>query len=57
MKNAVTTTKRFVARHKTTIAVVATVVVMAKLNRLAQSEQLGFIKEKGLLDEYFHLKD
>lgn len=57
MKNAVTTTKRFVARHKVLIAVSVTVLVTYKIHTLAMKEQLGFIKEKGLLDEYFHLKD
>ena len=52
IRTAVKETKQFVIKHKTKIYVVATIVVMAKLNRLAQDEQISFIKEKGLWDEY-----
>ena len=54
IKNAATATKNQIIKHRAKIATVATIVVMAKLNRMAQSEQLDFIESEGLTDKYYN---
>lgn len=54
MKKIVVSTKRFVAKHKVAIAVTATIIVMAKLNKLALSEHESFMQEHGILDLYYN---
>lgn len=52
IKQTANTVKNTVVKHRAKIAAIATVVVMVKLNQMAQREQLAFITEKGLLEEY-----
>lgn len=52
IKQTANTVKNTVIKHRAKIAAVATVVVMVKLNQVAQAEQMDFIKSKGLLEEY-----
>lgn len=52
IKQTANLVKNTVVKHRAKIAAVATVVVMVKLNQVAQREQLAFITEKGLLEEY-----
>ena len=52
IKQTANTVKNTVVKHRAKIAAVATVVVMVKLNQVAQRDQLAFITEKGLLEEY-----
>lgn len=52
IKQTANTVKNTVVKHRAKIAAVTTFVVMVKLNQVAQAEQLNFITEKGLLEEY-----
>lgn len=52
IKQTANTVKNTVIKHRAKIAAVTTFVVMVKLNQVAQREQLAFITEKGLLEEY-----
>ncbi len=52
IKQTANTVKNTVIKHRAKIAAVTTFVVMVKLNQVAQRDQLAFITEKGLLEEY-----
>lgn len=52
IKQTANNAKNIIVKHRAKIAAVATVVVMVKLNQMAQAEQLDFITSKGLLEEY-----
>lgn len=52
IKNVARFSKKFVADHKVAIAVVSTALVCGKLNRMAQRDQVDFIKSHDLWDEF-----
>lgn len=58
MKNTLATAKKFVKKHKTTIlvtsAVVATAIVVRKLDNGVIDSLTDFIDDKGLTDEYIN---
>jgi hypothetical protein len=45
--------KKFVVRHKTAVAVVATASVCVALNRVALQQHNDFLKEHDLYDEFY----
>lgn len=51
---AKTSVKKFVAEHKTAIAVTTTATVCLVLNRVALAQHDDFLKEHGLYDEYYN---
>ena len=61
IKNAATSAKIFVAKHKTaltvTVAVAATAVATRKLDGTALKQHNEFLREKGLFDEFYELSE
>ena len=57
IENAVASTKDFVSRHKTKLAVIATATICLALNRAALSQHNDFLKEHDLYDEFYLATD
>lgn len=53
VKKTVVSTKNFVVRHKTAVAVAVTATVCLALNRSALNQHDEFLKEHGLFEEYY----
>lgn len=49
--------KNFVAKHKVAITVIATSTVWYGINRVALKQHDEFLRERGLLDEYYTPED
>lgn len=54
LKKVTASSKKFVAKHRVAIAVAATTVVLAKVNRMALKQHDDFLREHGLYDEYYN---
>jgi hypothetical protein len=54
VKKTVVSTKNFVARHKTAVAVTVTVLVLQAANRKAWNLADEFLKEHDLYNEFYH---
>lgn len=50
----VASTKKFVARHKTAIAVTATAAICLTLNRVALKQHDDFLKEHDLYETFYN---
>lgn len=57
IKTAATRTKKFVSKHRVSIAVVSTATACLALNRYALKEHDAFLKEKGLYEEFYTPED
>lgn len=57
MHNAITSTKKFVVKHKVAIAVTGTAVICLSLNRLALAQHNDFLKEHDLYEAFYALED
>jgi hypothetical protein len=57
VKKTVVSTKNFVVRHKTVVAVAVTATVLTAINRKALNEHDEFLKEHGLFEEYYTPED
>lgn len=55
MKNPIVPTIKFVRRHRVAIAVVATTTVCAYLHQSTVKEWNGFLEDKDLYNEYYHI--
>jgi hypothetical protein len=53
VKKTVVSTKNFVVRHKTAVAVATTVLVLQACNRKALNQHDEFLKEHGLFNEFY----
>lgn len=53
VKKAAVSTKDFVVRHKTAVAVAATATVLTIINQKAIGQHNEFLKEHGLYDEFY----
>lgn len=53
MKNIYRPTQSFVRKHKTAIAVTATVIVCAVISKKGMQQHDDFLKEHGLYEEFY----
>lgn len=53
VKKTVVSTKNFVVRHKTAVAVATTVLVLQACNRRALDQHNEFLKEHDLYEEFY----
>jgi hypothetical protein len=53
VKKTVVSTKNFVVRHKTAVAVAVTATVLTVINRKALDQHDEFLKEHGLYNEFY----
>lgn len=57
IKKATKRIGKFVEDHKVGIAVVSTIIVMGKLNKIALRDHDNFLRDKGLYDEFYTFND
>lgn len=52
-KKAIVRAEKFLVDHKVAVAVTATILAMAKLNRVALHDHEAFMAEHGILDAFY----
>lgn len=57
MRNALNSTRNFVAKHKVGIAVVTTSACWIAINMRAMKQHNEFLKEHGLYDEFYSTEE
>jgi len=57
IEKATASTKKFVVKHKTKLAVAATATVALVLHTQVVSQHNDFLEKHGLMDEFYHLDE